>query len=67
MMALGQDCRSCRDPRDRRARLVFYPFNTPPMLFNRVYDAQVAASRAAELWPAAGVRARWPHVATPCG
>jgi SSS family transporter len=28
---------------------VFYLFNTPPMLFNRVYDAQVAASpRAAE-------------------
>jgi SSS family transporter len=28
---------------------VFYLFNTPPMLFNRVYDAQVSASpRAAE-------------------
>src|ERR1044071_6785365 len=28
---------------------VFYLFNTPPMLFNRVYDAQVAASsRASE-------------------
>jgi hypothetical protein len=25
---------------------VFYLFQTPPMLFNRVYDAQVAASRA---------------------
>ena len=50
MSALREDSAAAAHPRRRGVLVfVFYLFQTPPMLFNRAYDAQVAASpRAAE-------------------